>query len=204
MAAEPAPGGLFGQNVFVTSTHGEFVLRGCPHAAWQFPKERFFARVLHERSRVPVPWPYRLEPSPDIFGWSYAILPKLPGMNVALPDARAALTAGEHAEIAAALGVALAELHTVVWDVPGDYDPSSDAIRAIDGRFEDRVVARLRDRLVRCREASDATTDDDVRGRRRSSRARARRSEGTSSRRSSTPTTPRATSSSGAPGPAGR
>ncbi len=48
-------GGLFGQNVFVTSTTGAYVLRGKPHDVWQFPAERFFARLLHERARVPVP-----------------------------------------------------------------------------------------------------------------------------------------------------
>ena len=42
MRAEPVPFGLFGQNVFVTSTQGEFVLRGVPHYDWQFPTERFF------------------------------------------------------------------------------------------------------------------------------------------------------------------
>ena len=37
--AEPIPFGLFGQNVFVSSTKGEFVLRGNPHFSWQFPTE---------------------------------------------------------------------------------------------------------------------------------------------------------------------
>jgi hygromycin-B 7''-O-kinase len=32
--AEAVPFGLFGQNVFVGSTQGEFVLRGVPHYAW--------------------------------------------------------------------------------------------------------------------------------------------------------------------------
>lgn len=35
--AEPIPFGLFGQNVFLTSTEGEFVLHGRPHFPWQFP-----------------------------------------------------------------------------------------------------------------------------------------------------------------------
>jgi hypothetical protein len=35
--AEPIPFGLFGQNVFISSTQGEFVLRGVPHYPWQFP-----------------------------------------------------------------------------------------------------------------------------------------------------------------------
>ena len=66
--AEPVTGGLFGQNVFVTSTQGKWVLRGVPHDDWQLPSERFFARLLHECARVPVPWPYRVDQSYDIFG----------------------------------------------------------------------------------------------------------------------------------------
>ncbi len=38
--ADPVSGGLFGQNVFVTSTTGAWVLRGAPHYDWQFPAER--------------------------------------------------------------------------------------------------------------------------------------------------------------------
>ena len=49
--AAPVSKGLFGQNVFVTSTQGEYVLRGLPHYSWQFPKERFGAALLHERTQ---------------------------------------------------------------------------------------------------------------------------------------------------------
>lgn len=66
--AEPIPFGLFGQNVFVTSSQGEYVLRGQPHFWWQFSTEQFYVRLLHERTQVPVPWPYLIDPEPDIFG----------------------------------------------------------------------------------------------------------------------------------------
>ena len=64
VGAEPITSGLFGQNVFVTTTDGEFVLRGAPHWVkdideteyrredrWQFTKERFFAQQLHEHTK---------------------------------------------------------------------------------------------------------------------------------------------------------
>src|SRR5919197_1551390 len=66
--AEPVAGGLFGRNVFVTSTTGEYVLRGTPHYDWQLPTERFFARLLREHTRAPVLWPYLVDPADDIFG----------------------------------------------------------------------------------------------------------------------------------------
>ena len=68
LKAEPTTSGLFGQNVFVTTTEGEFVLRGAPHWVkglgekewrredrWQFTKEVFFARQLHEQTQGPGP-----------------------------------------------------------------------------------------------------------------------------------------------------
>ena len=52
VGAQPTVGGLFGQNVFMTTTEGEFVLRGAPHWVngapndrWQFTKEAFFAQI---------------------------------------------------------------------------------------------------------------------------------------------------------------
>ncbi|HEY7850039.1 MAG TPA: hypothetical protein VIC27_08240 [Ktedonobacterales bacterium] len=48
--AEPTRDGLFGQNLFLTSDRGAYVLRGAPHYSWQVPTEQFFARLLHERT----------------------------------------------------------------------------------------------------------------------------------------------------------
>ena len=45
--AEPIVGGLFGQNVFVTTTAGEFVLRGAPHWVNGAPQRSL---AVHERS----------------------------------------------------------------------------------------------------------------------------------------------------------
>ena len=54
--ATAIPFGLFGQNVFLTSSKGEFVFRGAAHYDWQFPEEQFTAKLLHEQSKVSVPW----------------------------------------------------------------------------------------------------------------------------------------------------
>jgi hygromycin-B 7''-O-kinase len=57
ISAKAIPFGLFGQNVFLTSTAGEFVLRGAAHYAWQFPEEQFVAKLLHDKTNAPVSWP---------------------------------------------------------------------------------------------------------------------------------------------------
>jgi len=146
--ATPIPLGNFGQNVFVTATSGEYVLRGAPHYPWQFPKERLIARLLHERTGAPVPWPYLLDPSDDIFGWSYALMPRLPGLQLGDPVLYAALTAVDRRRIAAALGTMLARLHRLTWPHAGDY--------------RDRVVARIRHNLTVAREQVAQTTASDA------------------------------------------
>ena len=72
--AQPAPGGLFGQNVLLTSSSGGWVLRGHPYAG-QLEKEQYFSRVIHERTSANAPWPFMIEESPQLFGWSYAMMP---------------------------------------------------------------------------------------------------------------------------------
>lgn len=84
--------GVLGQNVFVTSTTGAWVLRGAPHYDWQLPAERFSCEQLHTRTRTPVPWPYLIDPSDDIFGWSYAIMPRMPGLQMSDPGVAGGLT----------------------------------------------------------------------------------------------------------------
>lgn len=154
--AEPATRGLFGQNVFLTSTLGRFVLRGCPHTDSQLPKERFVARLIHERTSVPAPWPYLVEESPAIFGWSFAIMPRLPGQS------GGSFSSDEGQAIATGLGEGLARLHALRWEEPGYYDVAVDSIRPYPVPHGERIVAQVSDWLERCRSASDATHEEDA------------------------------------------
>jgi aminoglycoside phosphotransferase (APT) family kinase protein len=127
-------GGLFGQNLFLTTESGEWVFRGAPHwfrgaphPTWQFAKERWFAERIHGDTSAPVPWPYLVETSSDLFGWAWALMPRMPGECAQF--ARHALSLGERLEMARAMGEALAELHALRAPAPGDYDPDLDAIQ---------------------------------------------------------------------------
>src|SRR5580658_3591727 len=78
VTAQPITTGLFGQNVFLTTTDGEYVFRGAPHwhkggpnDAWQFPKERLYAELLHSHGAAPIAWPQILDASCDHFPWPY-------------------------------------------------------------------------------------------------------------------------------------
>jgi aminoglycoside phosphotransferase (APT) family kinase protein len=154
--AAPAPGGLFGQNVFLTSDRGEWVLRGCPHTDWQLPKERFVAQQIHERTRLEAPWPYQIEDSSELFGWPFALMPRLPGVAAAPDDG------AEARHYASALGEGLARLHEWTNDVPAYFHPETRKVVPYPATHEDRVLAQIRERVASCREASKATTDDDV------------------------------------------
>src|SRR5260221_2500399 len=126
--AQAIPFGHFGQNVFVTSTKGDYVLRGCPHFPWQFPTEQFYIQLLHERTLVPVPWPYLIDPTSKIFGWSYVIMPKLDGLQLADGQVRQQLGYEEKKAIAWALGENLARMHAVTWPFAGRYSAATKTV----------------------------------------------------------------------------
>lgn len=132
VATAPVSAGHFGQNLFVTSTTGRYVWRGRPHHPWQFPTERFYADLLHERTSIPVPWPYLVDPRTDIFGWSYVLMPRMPGQPLSDGDPLAGMSPVDQREVARALAEALAEVHTVTWEHPGRYRPGMDTVVPFD------------------------------------------------------------------------
>ena len=162
LAAEPAPSGLFGQNVMLTASTGEYVLRGAPWPAWQLRLECAAAERIHTRSSVPAPWPYRIEEATDLFGWSYALMPRLPGTCLTDHDALAALGAADRLGVARALGEALAELHHPACDAIASFDPASGRFVPLGISHGDAFRGYARDWLARCRAASRATTEADA------------------------------------------
>jgi hygromycin-B 7''-O-kinase len=133
LSATPVQAGFSGQNVFLTTPKGEYVLRGRPHYDWQFKRERFFSRVIREETDVPTAWPYLIEPSGDIFGWSFAIMPRLPGIRSTAPEAEGGPSVADATAVANALGTGLARLHRATRPEPAVYDPAIDALRPRSG-----------------------------------------------------------------------
>ena len=150
VTAAPIPGGLFGQNVHLTTDSGAWILRGCPHYDWQFPKERFFARHIASRSCLRAPWPYLIEPSREIFGWSYALMPCLPGLQLSDPAARARLTRSEETSIAQALGECLHELHKLTWAHAGTYSLQENDVVPHECSHSERVLGETDVLVAQC------------------------------------------------------
>jgi aminoglycoside phosphotransferase (APT) family kinase protein len=149
--AEAVSGGLFGQNVFITSTRGNWVLRGAPHYDGQFQKERFFSRLIHEETEADAPWPFHIERSDEVFGWHYALMPRLPGDNPGDPGLQQSLSNDERVSLAGALGAYLKRLQSKTWDGCFVYDHESDALRPFDTPYETWFEQQIRDWLHRCR-----------------------------------------------------
>jgi hygromycin-B 7''-O-kinase len=162
ISTEPVGPGNFGQNIFLMSTQGAFVLRGAPLDPVQFPCERWFMQQLHEQTQAPVPWPYVLDRSTDLFGWSYVIMPRLPGLSLADHEVKQRRTSPERRRIAGALGATLAELHTLTWPCVGDYDPATETIKPVEQGSASHVLARLRGALATCVQATARTTPADI------------------------------------------
>lgn len=131
LRAEPTVSGLFGQNVFVSTSEGEFVLRGAPHWVngapndrWQFTKEAFFARLLHEHTDAAVPWPMLHDQQSDILGWPYLVMPRMPGSCFDERTILEALDEENRRAVAVALAEGLVEQQRLTSPFAGDFDPS--------------------------------------------------------------------------------
>jgi hygromycin-B 7''-O-kinase len=162
VVAEAIPFGLFGQNLFLTSTQGEFVLRGTSHYDWQFPAEHFFAELLHNKTNVPVPYPYLFEPSPEIFGWSYILMPCMAGIQLADAKVAAALPQADRQAISRALAQTLIEAQTLTWDYAGRYDLKSNTIAPLGEDYRQWVLGRIRALLAQAQGLNDNTPESDA------------------------------------------
>ena len=153
VGAAPTTSGLFGQNVFVTTTAGEFVLRGAPHWVkgssdtqwrqedrWQFTKERFFAWHLHERTQAPVPWPMLHDESSDILGWPYLVMPRMPGQCFDERSILKSLPPVDRRAVAAALGAMLAQMQQLTWPFSGDFSVTSIALEPYPSGTTQQVI----------------------------------------------------------------
>ncbi|MHB8376423.1 MAG: phosphotransferase family protein [Dehalococcoidia bacterium] len=117
---------------------------------------------MHERTQAQAPWPFLIEKSSDVFGWSYAVMPLLPGVHLSDHQIQRSLTSDDRVGLAHAMGTYLTLIQQATWDVPGEYAHDRNNLVPLSTTFSEWFVARTTDWLVRCRKASDATTDADV------------------------------------------
>ena len=160
--AESIPFGNFGQNVFLTTTIGEYVFRGKPHYAWQFKSEQFMADLLHKKTKTPVPYPYLVDEQTDIFGWGYVIMHRLNGKQLKDKSVKDQLTIEDKKDIARAFGENLAEMQTLTWDFSGQYDLQTGSIKAFDKPFDQWIIDRIKELANLCSTYGDKTPKTDI------------------------------------------
>ena len=91
---------------------------------------------------MPVPWPQRYDPTSDIFGWPYVIVPRLPGLSLDDRTARRSLSPDDQLALARALGRGLARLHVLRWPVAGEIDANC-GFAAYPAGFLRHIVAEV-------------------------------------------------------------
>jgi len=163
ISAKAIPFGLFGQNVFVTSSAGEFVLRGAAHYDWQFPKEQFVATLLHERTNVPAPCPYLLDRDETIFGWKhgYVFMPRMPGLQLANAEVLKTISLQDRTAIAHLLGENLREIQQVQWPFSGQYEYKTRMIEPFSQGFEGWLIGEIRQQLQQSLSYNNGATPAD-------------------------------------------
>ncbi len=157
--AEKVPFGSVGQNVFLTSTEGDFVLRGNPFYSHQFAVEKFMVDNLHERTDVPVPWPYLLDTSTDIFGWKYVIMPRMPGLPLADGNIKGKINKENRKKIARLMGETLARMQEFTWDFSGIHTDDS-TVKPFEPSYGEWIIQGIRRHLEEAREISNITIED--------------------------------------------
>lgn len=132
------------------------MFRGNPFFDWQFPRERAAARLLHERTSVPAPWPYHYDPSPDLFGWPFAIMPRLVGRDL--------WNAPESDEIALAeaMGQMLVRFQEATFDAAMEFALAADDFVSLPGGERTWLTERIQHNLELSMAASGRTFDGDA------------------------------------------
>lgn len=156
IATTPITAGNFGQNLRLETSSGEYILRGNPYFDWQFPKEQATARILHERTDVPVPWPYRYEPSPELFGWPFVIMPRLPGRD--LWDA----PESDQMMLAKPMGAMLVKFQQATFAKAMEFDLAAGGFVPLPGGERAWLSGRILHNLQLSMAASDSTSESDA------------------------------------------
>lgn len=153
--------GVGNQTMFVNSSSGEYVLKGNPLYESQFIEEKFYIDHLHEITKLPVPFPYRLDEQDDIFGWNYAVMPRLPGRHFNDPDFQVKLNVDDKKRIAELLVECLCELHHWTAEFYGEFDPTyQHHIRPFEGSYKAWLFHRIRYWLADAKKYSEITARD--------------------------------------------
>ncbi len=154
--------GLFGQNLFLSSTKGKYVLRGKPHYDWQFPTEKFFVEHLHAATQSPVPYPYHHSQDKSIFGWEFILMPQMPGDTFTNQLREPILTEQDRLDIAAMQGKMLSTLQKLRFQSAGKFDLETSDIKPFSIPLIDHMAENIMNRMQLAQNYNKMTTAADI------------------------------------------
>ncbi|OAB43370.1 aminoglycoside phosphotransferase family protein [Paenibacillus glacialis] len=161
ISSEKTSLGVMGQTMFVSSSTGDYILKGNPLFHGQFLEEKFFIDHLNQHTSLHVPSPYLIDESEDIFGWSYSIMPRLPGSHMNAVDIQSILTTTEDKESLVLLAAhTLAELHNWKVEQYGEFDPQLHTVRPFEGSYRTWLYTTIRYWINDATKYSTITTQD--------------------------------------------
>lgn len=152
--------GAMGQTMFITSTDGEFVLKGNPLYPGQLEEEKFFVDQLNQITDIPVPSPYVIDPSDDIFGWSYAWMPHLGGEHIDAINEKNKLRTDEKLKIAELIAKVMQKFHLWKVDAFGELDPKTFELSPFAPTYIDWLFERILFWLEDAKKYSTITSKD--------------------------------------------
>ena len=160
--AVPIEAGNFKQNVSLVTDQGEWIFRGRSHYTWQFPKERFFAHLLGRETAAPVPLPYFVDESLEIFGYDYVLMPKMPGLQLSNQAQFNALSPLDKKSIAFELGRFLHDLQACKRPTFGVYKEEVDDIVSYPNAYSKEVTLRAQDYIERSNSTAETLAPGEV------------------------------------------
>ncbi len=160
--ATPITQGLWGQNVYVTSDKGEYVLRGVPHFDWQFKTEKVFVDLLKKHTQAPVPYPYLLDTDTSIFGWEYVLMTRMEGINLSDDLHESGLTNIDRKEIAIAQGDLLKELQKLTNPFCGKYDSQKNTFVSYQPNWIEEYKRQILEMLEKSASYNSLTPPEDI------------------------------------------
>jgi len=160
ISSEKTAFGVMGQTMNVSSSTGDYILKGNPLFPGQFLEEKFFVDYLHQHTTLKVPSPYLIDEAEDIFGWNYSIMPRLPGTHMNTPDIQLILTTEDKEQLAELIANTLVELHR--WKVAqfGEFDPLTHTVRPFEGSYRTWLYSTIRYWINDATKYSIITTHD--------------------------------------------
>lgn len=152
--------GAMGQTMFITSTEGDFVLKGNPLYPGQLEEEKFFIDQIDLRTTIPVPTPYIIDDSLEIFDWSYCLMPRLEGSHLDAINLKTKLQSKDKRSIATSIASTLNDFHQWKVETFGELDPNTFEISPFAPTYTDWLFERILFWLEDAKKYSTITSKD--------------------------------------------